>query len=86
MAGLRALLVLRDVARDRVELTLLSPDEEFMYRPMAVAEPFEREPADGYVKRVAFVVPSGVAWSLLAYELALMTAWHAWGWATTTSK
>jgi sulfide:quinone oxidoreductase len=28
----------------------------------------------GYVKRIAFVVPSGVAWSLPLYELALMTA------------
>jgi sulfide:quinone oxidoreductase len=158
VAGLEALLALRDLAGDRVELTLLSPDEEFVYRPMAIAEPFGRgradrhpladvaadaeaelirdalvevdagsrtavttmgqrlgydallvavgagsEPAfrqvltwtpetdadlfggllrdldEGYLKRVAFVVPSGVAWALPAYELALMTAWQAWG-------
>src|SRR5437763_8170250 len=158
VAGLEALLALRDLAGDRVELTLLSPEPEFVYRPMAVAEPFGRgraahheltgivadagaelvgaalaevdagdrvaitrtsgrlsydallvavgagsEPAfrrvltwtpetdaelfggllrdldEGYLKRVAFVVPPGVAWALPAYELALMTAWQAWG-------
>jgi len=158
VAGLEALLALRDLAGDRVELTLLSPDREFVYRPMAVAEPFGRgradrhpladiaadvraellhgalaqvdgpnhtaitdnrqrlaydallvavgarsEPAfrrvltwtpeidaelfgsllrdldEGYLKRVAFIVPPGVAWALPAYELALMTAWQAWG-------
>jgi sulfide:quinone oxidoreductase len=158
VAGLEALLALRDLAGDRVELTLLSRDEEFVYRPMAVAESFGRGRADrhplvdiasdveaelirdtlvevdaggrialtgtgqrlsydallvavgadsepvfrrvltwtpetdaelfggllrdldeGYLKRVAFVVPPGVAWALPAYELALMTAWQAWG-------
>ena len=158
VAGLEALLALRDLAGDRVQLTLLSPEDEFVYRPMAIAEPFGRgradrhpladiasdvdaelikaalaevdaggriavtgtgqrlsydallvtvgagsEPAfrhvltwtpetdaqlfggllrdldEGYLKRVAFVVPPGVAWALPAYELALMTAWQAWG-------
>jgi sulfide:quinone oxidoreductase len=158
VAGLEALLALRDLGGDRVEPILLSPDPEFVYRPMAVAEPFGRgradrfpladiasdleveliqgaltevdagghtvltskhqrlpydallvavgassEPAyrrvltwtpetdanvfggllrdleEGYSRRVAFVVPPGVAWALPAYELALMTAWQAWG-------
>ena len=158
VAGLEALLALRDMAGDRVDLTLLAPETEFVYRPMAVAEPFGRgradrhpladiasefeaelvqsalvevdpaggaavtetggrmpydallvavgarsEPAlrraltwtpetdaelfggllrdleEGYIKRVAFVVPPGVAWALPAYELAMMTAWQAWG-------
>ncbi len=158
VAGLEALLALRDLAGDRVEMTLISPDLDFVYRPMAVAAPFgrghparhrlgdithdlgvqlvrgaltevdgtapaavtdagdrlsydallvavgarsesafertftwtpERDPelfagllADlegGYTKRLAFVVPPGVAWALPAYELALMTAWQAWG-------
>lgn len=158
VAGLEAVLALRDLAGERVKLTLLSPEAEFVYRPMAVAEPFGRgradrhaladlaselgaeliqsalaavdpgsrtavtsagqrlpydallvavgagsEPAlrrvltwtpetdaelfggllrdldEGYVKRVAFVVPTGVAWALPAYELAMMTAWQAWG-------
>ena len=33
---------------------------------------------DGYVKHVAFVVPSTVAWSLPLYELAVMTARDVW--------
>lgn len=33
---------------------------------------------EGYVKRVAFVVPSTVAWSLPLYEIAVMTARDAW--------
>jgi sulfide:quinone oxidoreductase len=40
VAGLEALLALRDMAADRVELTLLSPQDDFVYRPLAVAEPF----------------------------------------------
>jgi len=158
VAGLEALLALRDLAGARVELTLLSPDPDFVYRPMAVAEPFARGHAvrhaladiardlgvelvhgaltevdaesrvavtatgerlsydallvavgarseaafrrpltwtpetdpelfggllrdleEGYAKRLAFIVPPGVAWALPAYELALMTAWQAWG-------
>jgi len=141
VAGLEALLALRDLAGDRVQLTLVAPEEEYVYRSMAVAEPFalgrarrhrladiasdigvrlisdrlvevedpqrtailaggervvydallvavgaDSEPAlqraltwtpEGYTKRVAFVVPVGVAWPLPAYELALMTAWEA---------
>ena len=32
----------------------------------------------GYTKRIAFVVPPGVAWALPLYELALMTAERAY--------
>ncbi len=156
VAGLETCLALRDLAGDRVTCSLLTPEEEFVYRPMAVAEPFARgrvqhhrlgaiagqleielihgalasvddparlaitddgrqlpydalvvaigartEPAyrraltwtpeqdaevfggllrdieEGYVKRVAFVIPLAAAWPLPAYELALMTAWEA---------
>src|SRR3954452_14239756 len=154
VAGLETLLALRDLAGDRVRCTVLTPEPEFVYRPMAVGEPFARgraqrhsldaitrdlgadlvrgrltgvdaaaheaiagddrlgfdallsgvgageEPAlprvltwtpesdddvyggllrdleEGYTKRIAFVVPVGVAWPLPAYELALMTAWQ----------
>ena len=158
VAGLEAVLALRDLLGERVEMTLVSPEREFVYRPMAVAAPFARghaqrhrladiasqlqvrlvadglervddpsrsaitaagdtltydalvvavgaasEPAfaraltwtpesdadvygglladleAGYSKRVAFVVPDGVYWPLPAYELALMTAWDAYG-------
>ena len=40
IAGIEALLALRDLAGDRVQLTLLSPADDFVYRPFAVAEPF----------------------------------------------
>jgi sulfide:quinone oxidoreductase len=40
VAGLEALLGLRALAGDHVRLTLIAPDENFSYRPLAVAEPF----------------------------------------------
>jgi sulfide:quinone oxidoreductase len=40
VAGLEALLGLRALAGDRVRLTLIAPDPDFSYRPLAVAEPF----------------------------------------------
>ena len=40
VAGLEALLALRTLAGDRIDLTLVAADPEFTYRPLAVAEPF----------------------------------------------
>jgi len=40
IAGVEALLGLREVAGARVRLTLLAAGPDFVYRPMAVAEPF----------------------------------------------
>jgi len=40
VAGLEALLALHALAGDRVALTLVSPTPDFVYRPLAVAEPF----------------------------------------------
>jgi sulfide:quinone oxidoreductase len=40
VAGLEALFALHALAGDRVELTLVSPTADFVYRPLAVAEPF----------------------------------------------
>ena len=42
VAGLEALLALRQLAGDRVALTLLAPERQFTYRPMAVGVPFGR--------------------------------------------
>ncbi len=42
VAGLEALLALRDLADGATARTLLTPEEEFVYRPMAVTEPFGR--------------------------------------------
>ena len=158
MAALETLIALRDLAGDRVDITLVAPDEWFTYRPMAVAVPFAaghpnryepgprrrpssvrgscrtlspksarrsrpsspwtareiaydhlvlatgaratpayaraitfgedveekalhgllRDTEEGYVDRVAFVVPNETTWTLPLYELALMTARQAW--------
>ena len=40
VAGLEALLALGALAGDRARLRLISPDPEFAYKPLAVAEPF----------------------------------------------
>jgi sulfide:quinone oxidoreductase len=40
VAGLEALLALRALAGDRVDLTLVSPHDSFVDRPMTVAQPF----------------------------------------------
>lgn len=157
VAGLEAAFALRELARDHVNLTLLAPTDEFVYRPMTVGEPFtagwaQRYPLSGlaedagaeliqdglgevdvqrrvalttsgvelhydallvglgasvhqryehatsvddthmdellhgliqdveggYVRRLAFVVPTPMPWPLPVYELALMTAERAW--------
>jgi len=160
VAGVETMLGLHEVAPDRTTVTWLTPDD-FMMRPVAVAEPFAlghsdplslahlawelgadlvrdgllgvvadthqvvttadesiaydilvvatgarsvpaythaltfddndplvingllRDIEEGYVKRVAFVVPPGQSWALPAYELALMTARQAWGMGIT---
>jgi sulfide:quinone oxidoreductase len=40
VAALEAVLALRAVATDRVSVAVVSPEESFVYRPLAVAEPF----------------------------------------------
>jgi sulfide:quinone oxidoreductase len=156
VAALEALMALRDLAADRVRITLVAPEDDFLYRPMSVGEPFAlgdarrvplkrvardfdvdlvpdglasvspgsklirltsggelrydklivatgarrrqafervttfrgqedseavhgliQDMEGGYVRRVAFVVPDGTAWSLPIYELALMAAQRA---------
>ncbi|MGH3084494.1 MAG: NAD(P)/FAD-dependent oxidoreductase [Gaiellaceae bacterium] len=47
VAALEATLALRALAEERVDIGLLAPDADFVYRPMAVAEPFQQ----GEVKR-----------------------------------
>jgi sulfide:quinone oxidoreductase len=49
VAGLEGLLALRAMAGERVRLSVIAPDPEFTYRPLAVAEPF----ALGRAHRVA---------------------------------
>jgi len=157
VAGLEAAFAVRDLAGERVKITVLAPGSEFVYRPNAVKEPFtlgyaQRYPLaalvkdagaelvhdaisrvdvdrrlahtvagaelpydalllglgaslnqryehvttvddaridehlhglvqdveQGYVKRLAFVIPAPMPWPLPAYELALLTAERAW--------
>ncbi|MGD0455391.1 MAG: hypothetical protein ABSB69_17530, partial [Solirubrobacteraceae bacterium] len=40
VAALEALLALRALAPEQTEITVLAPNAEFVYRPMAVREPF----------------------------------------------
>jgi sulfide:quinone oxidoreductase len=40
VAALEAILALRTLAEDRVALELVAPESDFVYRPLAVAEPF----------------------------------------------
>jgi sulfide:quinone oxidoreductase len=49
VAGMEAVLALRELAGERVDVTMLAPESTFAYRPMAVAVPFGR----GHVQRLA---------------------------------
>ncbi len=46
IAGLEALMALRDLAGGRVRITLLSPEPDFVYKPEIVEEPFSSQPAE----------------------------------------
>jgi sulfide:quinone oxidoreductase len=157
VAGLEAAFALRELAGDRVRVRIVAPTDEFVYRPMAIAEPFTsgwathyplpvlaehagaeliqdtllkvdaaaqtvrtsggatlsydallitlgasvheryehattvddahmddllhglvQDIEEGYVHRLAIVVPAPMPWQLPAYELALMTSERAW--------
>jgi sulfide:quinone oxidoreductase len=46
IAGLEALMAVRDLAGARVALTLVAPDPDFVYKPLIVEEPFTAQPAE----------------------------------------
>jgi sulfide:quinone oxidoreductase len=48
VAGLEALLALRELAPERLAITLIAPTRDFTYRPLSVAEPFERSRPRGF--------------------------------------
>src|SRR4051794_40529993 len=48
VAGVEALLALRALAGDLVDLELLAPEPELWYRPLAVAEVFDAARADHF--------------------------------------
>src|SRR5919112_3372468 len=54
VAALETLMALQDLAGDRVRVTVVAPDPDFVYRPMAVAEPFGLGEAQRYpLERIA---------------------------------
>jgi sulfide:quinone oxidoreductase len=48
VAGLEAAFALHELAADRVAVTLVSPGEEFIYRPLSIGEPFSSSWAERY--------------------------------------
>jgi sulfide:quinone oxidoreductase len=46
IAGLEALMAVRDLAEERVAITLVAPEPEFLYKPLIVEEPFSPQPAE----------------------------------------
>ena len=67
IAGLEFLLALRDLAGDRVQMTLVAPEPDFVLRPMLIAEPFglgvaDRRPLSRIASDVGCeLVPASVA-------------------------
>jgi sulfide:quinone oxidoreductase len=68
VAGLEAAMALQELAGDRISTLLLAPNEEFVYRPMTVREPFafaraHRYPLDGIAADIgAELVVDSFAW------------------------
>jgi sulfide:quinone oxidoreductase len=68
VAALEGALALRELAGDRISITLLAPEPEFVYRPTSVLEPFsiggaQRYPLDEIVRDIgAELVPDGFKW------------------------
>ena len=48
VAGVEALLALRDLAGERARLTLIAPEPDFLYKPLLVEEPFGLGPAQQF--------------------------------------
>ena len=61
IAGIEGLLRLRRLAGNSVRVTLVSPEDEFVYRPLAVREPFAQADARRYpLARIAS--DTGASW------------------------
>jgi sulfide:quinone oxidoreductase len=48
VAAVETLLALRALAGQRVDVTVVSPERELLYRPVTVAEAFDRAQARAY--------------------------------------
>jgi sulfide:quinone oxidoreductase len=54
VAALEATLALRELAGDRIDLTMVAPNQDLVYRPMTVGEPFAYPTAARYpIERIA---------------------------------
>ncbi len=68
VAALETVLALQDLAGERVSTTVLAPNEDFVYRPMTVREPFAYARAGRYplapilAEAGAELVPGKLAW------------------------
>jgi sulfide:quinone oxidoreductase len=69
VAAVETVLALEELAADRVSMTVLAPNEDFVYRPMTVREPFAYAPAARYA--LASIVADGGA-ELVADKLAFV--------------
>jgi sulfide:quinone oxidoreductase len=67
VAALETTLALADLAPERTAVTVIAPNSEFLYRPMAVREPFAYGPAERY--ELAPIIRDAGA-ELLSGELA----------------
>ena len=80
VAAVESLLALRELAGRRVEITLLSQERQFLYRPVTVAEAFDRGEAHSYALEdiVDYVGGGEIIWerleSVLADERVAVTA------------
>ena len=64
VAALEACLTLRELAGDRVQITLLAPEPDFVYRPLRVREPFggrvaRRYPLDEIARDIGVELQAG---------------------------
>jgi sulfide:quinone oxidoreductase len=46
IAGLEAMMAVRDLAGGRARITLVAPEPDFVYKPLIVEEPFSSQPAE----------------------------------------
>jgi sulfide:quinone oxidoreductase len=68
VAALEALLALRATAARRLEITLMAPEPEFLYRPVTIAEAFDRGEARAYA--LAEIVEAQCGCELICEPLA----------------
>ena len=83
VAAVEAALALQDLAGDATVVTLLAPDEDFVYRPMSVREPFSYAGARHYplagiaADAGAELIRDSFAWVSPTERIAHTTGGHA---------